>query len=137
MVQVRRGWGRRLGGRLAVLRAVWRLVCVVDMDSLMGVEKRMYWVVFPDKEDCKDVEWAHLLGEVDWVFKLRSDVWEAMSLLTAACDRRDIESSQFRSIRTVLLGGERDGRVIEIFVPVGEWRSSRFGGWMGGNVGLG
>ena len=37
----RRGEESKLGGRLAVERACWRLLCVVEKGSLMGVDREI------------------------------------------------------------------------------------------------
>ncbi len=37
----RRGKESRLGGRLAVERACWRLLCVVEKSSLTGVDREI------------------------------------------------------------------------------------------------
>ncbi len=37
----RRGKESRLGGRLAVERACWRLLCVVEKEPLMGVDREI------------------------------------------------------------------------------------------------
>jgi hypothetical protein len=40
-IHARRGKESRLGGRLAVKRACWRLLCVVEKGSLTGVDREI------------------------------------------------------------------------------------------------
>ncbi len=79
----RRGKERKLVGRLALVRAFWRLLCVLEKGSLTGADRKIYWVVGSAMEDCDDVERARLFVELGCVFKLRWEAWEEILSSTA------------------------------------------------------
>ncbi len=96
----RRGKESKFVGRLALVRAFWSLLCVVEKGSLMGADRKTYWVFGSAVEDCNNVEWARLFVESGWVFKLRWEAWGEISSLTAVWVRTDIESAVAESLQS-------------------------------------
>jgi hypothetical protein len=122
----RRGKENKLVGRLALVRAFWRLLCVVEKGSLVGADKKIYLVVGSAVEDCNDVERACMFVELGCVFKLRWEAWEEISWSTAVCVRMDIELAVAESLQSGLnTGGGWEGEriLLDAVVPVGGvWR---------------
>ncbi len=115
----------KLIGRLALVMAFWRLMCVVEKGSMTGADRKIYWVVGSAVEDCDDVEWARLFVELGCVFKLRWEAWEEILSLAAVWVRMDIESAVAESLQSGLTtdGGWRgESILVDAVVPVG-------GGW--------
>ncbi len=95
---------------------------MVEKGSLMGADRKIYWVVGSAVEDCDDVEWARLFVELGCVFKLRWEAWEEILSSIAVWVRMDIESAVAESSQSGLTtdGGWRGKTIlVDAVVPVG------------------